>query len=80
MKCLMSVHMLSKATKQLDAHYILQHTQNKIEGIQQFIPERLRVRMHYMLVKYRNTDFQSRHICIKITGDGTSISRVFILL
>ena len=43
------------------------------QGVQQSITERLRLRIRHMLLS--NPSYQYRHICVKITGDGTSISR-----
>ena len=62
-----------KTAKQLDAQYILQYTPGKTEGVQQSITERLRLRIHHMLLS--DPSHQSGHIRVKITGDGTSISR-----
>ena len=68
-----SSYSLLKAAKQLDAQYIIQCTPGKIEGVQQSITERLRLRIHQML--QLNPSYSSRHIRVKITGDGTKISR-----
>lgn len=68
-----SSYSLSKAAKQLDAQYIVRHTPGKIEGVQQSITERLRLRIHHML--QLNPSYPNRHVRVKITGDGTTISR-----
>ena len=68
-----SSYSLLKAAKQLDTQYIIQCTPGKIEGVQQSITERLRLRIHQML--QLNPSYSSRHIRVKITGDGTKISR-----
>ena len=68
-----TAYSLSKAAKQLNGKYILRSTPGKVEGIQQSLTERLRVRIHYLLKK--NPKLKTRNIRVKITGDGTSISR-----
>ena len=68
-----SSYSLLKTAKQLDAQYILQCTPGKTEGVQQSITERLRLRIRHMLLS--DPSHQSGHIRVKITGDGTSISR-----
>ena len=68
-----SSYSLSKTAKELDARCILQCTPGKTEGVQQSITERLRVRIRHMLLS--NPSYQYRHIRVKITGDGTCVSR-----
>ena len=68
-----SSYSLSKTAKELDAQCILQCTPGKTEGVQQSITERLRVRIRHMLLS--NPSYQYRHIRVKITGDGTCVSR-----
>ena len=67
-----SSYSLSKAAKQLDAQYILQCTPGSVEGIQQSITERLRLRIHHML--QLNPSYTNDHVRVKITVDGTTIS------
>ena len=68
-----SSYSLSKTAKELDARCILRCTPGKTEGVQQSITERLRVRIRHMLLS--NPSYQYKHIRVKITGDGTCVSR-----
>ena len=68
-----SSYSLSKAAKQLNTQCILRCTPGKVDGVQQSITERLRLRLCHML--QLNPSYPNRHIRVKITGDGTTISR-----
>lgn len=65
---------LTKAARELDALSIIRPTPGKVHGVQQSLTERLL--KHARHLKEANPLFpQGSHIRVKITGDGTVISR-----
>ena len=65
---------LAKASKEMNSEFKIQPTPGNTTGVQQSISDRLRVRLCHVLKS--NPSFASKEsIRIKITGDGTVVSR-----
>jgi len=68
-----SAYSLHKEAKQMNSKCIIQETPGQAIGVQQSLKEKLTKRIEYIL--FRNSTFQHQKIKVKITGDGTIISR-----
>ena len=65
---------LTKCARELDTHSEIRQTPGKAQGVQQSLKMRLKTRIQVLLQK--NPALRSNpHLRVKITGDGTQISR-----
>ena len=65
---------LAKASKELNTKYTIYPTPGKATGVQQSLKERLGIRIVHLL-KLNPSFALKKHIRVKITGDGTVLSR-----
>ena len=65
---------LAKASKELNTKYTIYPTPGKATGVQQSLKERLGIRIVHLL-KLNPSFALNKHIRVKITGDGTVVSR-----
>ena len=68
-----SSYRLLKAAKEINIESIIRSTPGKAIGVQQSLKERLTRRLHHLLKV--NPNFRQSVIQVKITGDGTYVSR-----
>ena len=68
-----SSYRLLKTVKEINSESIIRSTTGKAIGIQQSLKERLMKRLHHLLKV--NPNFQQSVIQVKITGDGTCVTR-----
>ena len=68
-----SSYRLLKTVKEINSESIIRSTTGKAIGVQQSLKERLMKRLHHLLKV--NPNFQQSVIQVKITGDGTYVSR-----
>lgn len=65
---------LAKVSKNMNSEYQIQPTSGETIGVQQSLVERLRIRLHHVLKTNPSFAFK-KSIRVKITGDGTVVSR-----
>ena len=65
---------LTRLSKQMDTQSSLQPIPGPIEGVQQSFKERLKIRITTLIKRYPNIKDEP-YIRVKITGDGTRVSR-----
>lgn len=65
---------IAKASRELNAKYAIHPTPGKVTGVQQSLKERLRIRISHLL-KLKPSFSSTGHVRVKITGDGTVVSR-----
>ena len=70
---------LNKISKQIDSSSIIQPTPGPMVGVQQSLKERLKLRLEHLVKKYPSIK-EEPHIRVKITGDGTKVSRSMHIL
>ena len=65
---------LNKISKQMDSSSIIRPTPGSMLGVQQSLKQRLKLRLEYLVKKYPCIK-EEPLIRVKITGDGTKVSR-----
>lgn len=70
---------LNRISKQMDSNSTIWPTSGPMLGVQQSLKERLKLRLEYLVKMYPAIKEES-HIRVKITGDGTQVSRSMHLL